>query len=249
MRFVTLVMAIIVLAVVGFGSLLVYQRIYGPVANQSHAPPTATPSVAASPSPSSSPLAKGQLLYNSRLDGSDVNRYQVGDPAADTITFNSTGIHVDVHGGNGSVGGGLQYTNLAQYVTEIDFAVTPGSNLTMVWVVRSADTSHGNMQVEVDGGRSTMHFAYFEPLPGSNPTPKPSVVLTGDYHIAGLQTGDRFTLAALVQPPRYVIYLGATKVFDVTDTRGSPLGVPAFGCYGQGGVLKILGLRIYSTAG
>ena len=248
-RFVTLVMAIIVLAVVGFGSLLVYQRIYGPVANQSHAPPPTTPSIAASPSPSSSPLAKGRLLYNSKLDGSDVSRYQVGDPSADTITFNSTGIHVDVHGGNGSVGGGLQYPNLAQYVTEIDFAVTPGSNLTMVWVVRSADTSHGNMQVEVDGGRSTMHFAYFEPVLGSNPTPKPSVVLTGDYHIAGLQTGDRFTLAALVQPPHYVIYLGATKVFDVNDTRGSPLGVPAFGCYGQGGVLKILGLRIYSTAG
>jgi serine/threonine protein kinase len=249
MRLLTLVMAIVVLAVVGFGSFLIYQSVYGPVANRSHAPPTTAPSAAASPSPSPSPLAKGQLLYSSKLDGTDVDRFQVGDPAADNVTFSTTGIHVDVFGVNGSVGAGLRHASLAEYVTEIDFAVTPGSNLTMVWVVRSADTSHGNMQVEIDAGRSTMHFAYFEPVLGSNPTPKPSIVLSDDYRVTGLQTGDRFTLAALVQPPHYAIYLNGKKVFDVTDTRGSPLGVPAFGCYGQGGVLKILGLRIYSTAG
>jgi serine/threonine protein kinase len=242
-RLVTLVMAIVVLAVVGFGAFLLYQGV-GQIANRS-------PSAAATATPSSvpSPLAKGQLLYSSKLDGTDVDRFQVGDPAADNVTFSTTGIHVDVFGVNGSVGAGLRHTSLAEYVTEIDFAVTPGSNLTMIWVVRSADTSHGNMQVELDAGHSTMHFAYFEPVLGSNPTPKPSIVLSADYHIAGLLTGDRFTLAALVQPPHYVIYLNGKKVFDVTDTRGSPLGVPAFGCYGQGGVLKVLGLRIYSTAG
>jgi serine/threonine protein kinase len=239
-RLVTLVMAIVVLAVVGFGALFLYQGIYGPAANLPHA----TASVAPSPSP----LVKGPLLYSSKLDGTDVDRFQVGDPAADKISFSTTGIRVDVFGVNGSVGGGLKYTPLAQYVTEMDFAVTPGSNLTLVWVIKSADTSHGNMQVEVDAGHSSMHFAYFEPVLGTNPTPKPSVVLSNDYHINGLLTGDRFTLAALVQPPHYTIYLGGTKVFDVTDTRGAPLGVPAFGCYGQGGVLKILGLRIYSTA-
>jgi len=243
-RLVTIVMAIVVLLVAGGGTFLLYQGLYGPVANRSQSASTPTP-LAASPSP----LAKGQLLYTSKLDGSDIDRFQVGDPAAEKMTFLSNEIQVEVFGGNGSIGGGMKYTNLAQYVTELDFAVKPGSNLTLVWVISSGDPSHGNMQVEVDAGRSSMHVAYFESVPGSNPTPKPSILLSAEYPLTGLQTGRSFTLAALVQPPHYVVYLDRARVFDVTDPRGSPLSVPAFGCYGRGGVLNILGIRIYSTAG
>src|SRR4029077_6203141 len=63
MRLVILSMAIVVLAAVGFGALLVYQGIWGPVANRSHAPPA---SATSSPSPSPSPIAKGELLFSSK---------------------------------------------------------------------------------------------------------------------------------------------------------------------------------------
>ena len=244
-RLIALVMAVIVLSVVGLGAWFVGKGGYGPVANRSSPSPT----IPASPSPSGSPLAKGALLFNSKRDGSDLDRYQVGDAASAKMSFPSGAIEVAVFGGNGSTGGGARHANLARYVTEIDFSVQAGSNLSLVWVVRASDGNHGNMQVELDAGKSSMHFAYFEPAPGSNPTPKPSVLLSPDYHIAGVQSGKMFTLSAFVDPPRYEIYLGGAKIFDVNDARGSPFGVPAFGCYGQGGVLKISGIRIYSTAG
>jgi len=45
-----------------------------------------------------------------------------------------------------------------------------------------------------------------------------------------------------------VIYVDGIQVFDISDSPGTALGVPAVGGYGQGGLLKILGIRIYATA-
>lgn len=248
-RLIPLAMAIIVLVVAGGGTFLLYQTL-SPAVKRTAGGASPKPSNVTTPSPSPSPLVKGPLVFEAKLDGSGGDlfpTFYVGDPGALKLSFTQGAIEIAaIRRANASTGGGVNYRNLARYATEVDFSVQPGTDMTLVWVVRSADPTHGNLQVEVNAAAESMHLAYFEPSLQPTPTVLPESALSTEYHIAGLQTGRTFTLSALVDPPRYVIYLDGIQVFAVSDARGAAVGVPAISGYGTGGVLRVTGIRIYT---
>ena len=205
----------------------------------------ASPTAAATPSPS--PLAKGPLVFQARLDGSSADLapvYQIGDKAASRITFAPGAIEFAVIQQSGNAGGGLNFHQLARYASEIDFAVQPGSNVTFWWDIRTGAYQVCNHQVEIDTARETMHFACF--MPTLDNSPSPSVILSPDVKLPHLQEGKTFTLSARVDPPLYEIYLNQNLVISKSDAPHTDLAEMGFACFGEGGVVRVTGIRIYA---
>jgi hypothetical protein len=64
--------------------------------------------------------------------------------------------------------------------------------------------------------------------------------------VPNLQAGQAFTISAVVNPPRFSIYLNGTHVIDVNDGRLRGEAVAGFGAFGSHGVVRIRGARIYA---
>jgi serine/threonine protein kinase len=207
--------------------------------------PRASPTPAATPSPS--PLVKGPLVFQARLDGSSAELtpiYQVGDKSASRITFAPGAIEFAVIKQSGNAGAGLNFHQLARYVSEIEFAVQPGSNVTFWWDIRTGAYQVCNHQVEIDTARETMHLACF--LPTLDNSPSPSVILSPDVKLPHLQEGRTFTLSARVDPPLYEIYVNQDLVISKSDAPHTDLAEMGFACFGEGGVVRVSGIRIYA---
>ena len=96
--------------------------------------------------------------------------------------------------------------------------------------------------VNIDTAAETMRLGYFLSPSAQVEALSPNVALTG------LQKGSTFSLSAVVDPPRYAVYVGQNKVIDLNDGRNTSLGVPGFNCGGQGGVVRVTGIRIYAIS-
>lgn len=235
-RFVALLMAIVVLFVVGGGTFLLYQAL-SPAAKRTQT----------SSSPAPSLLAKGQLLFQAKLDGSgtDLSPDSIfhSDPTSSKLSFPTGAIEFAILKPNADEGANVNFDGLGRYITEVDFSVQPGAALHFWWIVRTGNQTEGDHIVNIDTAGEGMRLGYFT---AGGATVE---ALSATVALAGLQKGQSITLSAVVDPPRYAVYLGQNKVIDVSDSRNSALGVPGFNCGGQSGVVRVTGIRIYTIPG
>jgi serine/threonine protein kinase len=232
-RLAIMAMAIIVLVVAGGGSFLLYQ------ANSRAPKPSASP-----PPPV---LAEGQLLFQAKLDGTgtDLSPSSIfhSDPTSSKLRFPAGAIEFAILQPNADEGANVNFDGLGRYITEVDFSVQPGTAVHFWWIVRTGNSAVGDHIVNIDTAGEGMRLGYFT---AGGATVE---ALSANVALAGLQKGQSLTLSAVVDPPRYAVYLGRNKVIDVTDSRNSPLGVPGFNCGGESGVVRVTGIRIYTIPG
>lgn len=224
--------ALVAVLLLGSGA---YVLVVHPAATRPALGPAASPAAG---------LTRGPLIFQAKLDasGSDLGKPgSHGPPGSTEIKFLPGAVELDV-----SQPGGNAYTEtamgqLSSYIGEISFSATPGSRMYFDWAVRSSDgQAPGNHVVEVDTFHATATLLYLAPPAFTHQPLAPAIPLPG------LQTGKSFTLSALVDPPRYQLYVNGVLAANASDPRSSGIGNMALGFGGESGSIRITSIRAYA---
>jgi DNA-binding CsgD family transcriptional regulator len=194
--------------------------------------------------PGDLPVTPGDLVFQSKMDGVHSGFGPptiVGDQSASRIRFIKGSIEYDLLKPGGLAGDGPSINPLSAYFAEIQISVTQGSIASFWFSLDVGDTFRrvGSYVVAVNTYYEYLQLGYF--VQGED-----VVSLAPPVPMDGLQRGRSFRIAALVLPPRYVVYLDGRKVTDVTHSPSPPLHLPSFQIFGDGtGSVHITAFRVY----
>lgn len=187
----------------------------------------------------------GEVMFQAAFspDGHEFSfRYTFDDPRSSDIRFVDSGIEYTVLRPGGWTGNSLLFDPGESYFAEYEISAKQGSNATF-WLLFNATgpRQSGNVFVQIDTALESMQLAYLTDqlsyFPLSAPVP-----------IKGLLGARKFVVAALVEPPRYVIYLDGARVADVSHEGGDGARPPAFGIRADDvGTVRVSAVRLYRT--
>ncbi|HSS61561.1 MAG TPA: response regulator transcription factor [Candidatus Limnocylindrales bacterium] len=191
------------------------------------------------------PAVRDQLFFQATMDGQGLEFGPapiVGDQNASRVRFLKGAVEFSVLKPGGLTGTSPAMHSLPRYFAEIGISVTKGS-LVSFWFSLTQPDSYkniGSYLVGVNTYDEYLQLGYFiqdqDVLWLSRPVP-----------IAGLQAGRSFRVAALVDPPRFAVYLDGNSVIDTRHTPNTPLQTPTFQIFGDGtGTVTMTSLTIYT---
>ncbi len=187
------------------------------------------------------PVFIAQLLA---ADGQGFSSRELyGDPTASSIRFVRGSVEYSVVKPGGRTGNELAVRAMPAYFAEFDLSVQPGSDVTF-WINLTTGvfpTGTGQHIVAISTAVEVMQMAYFISRDSL------TLALGPEVEIQGLQAGRRFTVAVLVAPPRYVVFLDGSKAIDLLHGPNPTLHSPSLTIFGDGvGTVRLGGLRVYA---
>jgi DNA-binding CsgD family transcriptional regulator len=188
------------------------------------------------------PATRGDLIYQAKLEGDGEGftvRAAIGDPDASAIRFLNGSVEYAVLRPGGNTGNKLAIPPQGRYYAEVQISVAPDSNVEFWFTLTGHSDAHIQHLIRIDSRAEAMQFAYFD---------EPELDAIGpQVPLYGLLTGRRVTISALVDPPRYQIYLDGKSVIDVRHEVATYFGGPGFGIFGDGtGTVKLSSVKVYS---
>ena len=190
------------------------------------------------------PLFVAQLLA---ADGQGFSSRELyGDPSASAVTFLPGSVEYRIVKAGGRTGNVPSVRAMPSYFAEFDLAVKPGSDITFWMNLTTGEfpTGVGQHVIAIYASVEVLQMAYFVSLTGTSAPVGPEV------EIPGLQSGLRFTVAVLVKPPRYAVFLNGAKVIDLLHGPNPTLNSPSLTIFGGRvgvGAVLLRGLRVYAV--
>jgi hypothetical protein len=171
-------------------------------------PPITAVAPTATPVSSPASLTKGRLVWQASLDDSSHDTwppYVIGDPSASAIRSVPGAIEAAVLKDGGNTGASFTAPAASAYVGELNLSVQPGSDVNFYFdLVNSSDNRH--YQVRINATDEIMQLVYADW--SSQP---PEDYLSPLAPIPGLQTGQSFTVDAIVNPRTYPSFSMASR--------------------------------------
>jgi DNA-binding CsgD family transcriptional regulator len=187
--------------------------------------------------------AIGALAYEAKLagDGNGFSvRYILGDPSASAIRFVKGAVEYSVLKPGGNTGHSVAVAPMLRYFEEVELSVVPDSNV-QFWITLTNDSSGMSSHlIGLSTGAEAMQLVYL-----ADQTMQP---LGPQVAVKGLQSGRKFTVWALVNPPQYEVYLDARTVIDLKHDVITAQRIPGFGIFGDApGTVRLTSLRVYNV--
>lgn len=188
------------------------------------------------------PATRGDLIYQAKLEGDGEGftvRAAIGDPDASAIRFSNGSVEYAVLRPGGNTGNKLGIPPQGRYYAEVQIAVAPDSNVEFWLTLTGHANAHIQHLIHIGTRAEAMQFAYFD---------EPELDAMGpQVPISGLLTGRRVTIAALVDPPHYQIYLDGKSVIEVRHDIATYFAGPGFAIFGDGtGMVRLSSVKVYS---
>jgi DNA-binding CsgD family transcriptional regulator len=193
--------------------------------------------------PTASRPAIGPLAYEAKLagdgDGFSV-RYILGDPSWSAIRFMNGAVEYAVLKPGGNTGHSVGMVPLLRYFEVVELSVVPDSNV-QFWITLTNDSSGMSSHIiGLSTGAEAMQLIYL-----ADQVTQP---LSAQVAVRGLQSGRKFTVSALVDPPHYEVYLDGRSVIDLKHDVITDHRLPGFGIFGDApGTVRLTGLRVYQV--
>jgi DNA-binding CsgD family transcriptional regulator len=191
------------------------------------------------------PVVTGQLIYQARLNGSEDEftgpPWNIDDPGTSEVRFLKGSLEMAVLKPGGLSGIGPLIRMMPSYFGRVRLAVAAGSLVTFWFSLTQGDRYKGigSYVVDINTYDETLQLVYF--VDGQDVVP-----LSPQLPIRGLQAERPFWISALVQPPRFEIFLDDVSVVDLKHAPNIPLIAPSFQIFGDAsGTVRITALEIY----
>ncbi len=189
------------------------------------------------------PATRGDLIYQAKLEGDGEGftvRAVIGDPDASAIRFSNGLVEYAVLRPGGNTGNQLAIPAQGRYYAEVQIAVAPDSDVEFWLTLTGHANAHIQHLIRIGTRTEAMQFAYFD---------QPELDAMGpQVPLSGLLTGRRITISALVDPPRYQIYLDGKSVIEVRHDVATYFGGPGFAIFGDGtGTVRLGSVKVYSV--
>jgi DNA-binding CsgD family transcriptional regulator len=205
------------------------------------------PSAATSASPlipGDLPLIPGELAFQASMNGQGDDFGPpsiVGDPTASQIRFVKGAVEFAVLKPGGLAGDNPVMGALPRYFAETQITVSTGSLVSFWFSLTAGDTykGTGSYVLSVNTYDEYLQLGYF--IQGED-----VVWLSRPVPLNRLQTGRRFRISTLVDPPHYAVFVDGQRVIDLHHAPNTPLQAPSFQIFGDGvGAVRMSSLSIY----
>jgi DNA-binding CsgD family transcriptional regulator len=187
----------------------------------------------------------GAMVFDAapRSDGEGFGaRYVIGDPSASDIRFMKGAVEFVVVKPGGNTGDNLAMESMRRYYTEATLSVKPGSNVEF-WINLGSNgyaTHIGDHLVDLQTAAELIQFQY-----ANFADNKGAVPLGPQVHVDGLQSGRLFSIAVLVDPPLYQMFLDGRRVVSLEHAPSAEFQQISFAVFGEGGTVRLTSMRVY----
>jgi DNA-binding CsgD family transcriptional regulator len=188
---------------------------------------------------------RGALVFQAKLagdgDGFSVP-YITGDPSASAIRFVSGAVEYSVIKPGGDTGNSLAMPPLPRYLAVVEMSVMPSSNVEFWFRLGTAGSFQhmGDHLIAVRTAAEEMQLAYFVQEQGME-------YIGPQVPIKGLQSGRRFIVSVLVDPPHYQVYLDGQSVINTRHSPSAAQQTPGFAIFGDAiGAVRLRAVSVYA---
>src|SRR5713101_8379703 len=187
----------------------------------------------------------GALVFQAKFagdgDGFSVP-YSTGDPSASAIRFVNGAVEYSVIKAGGDTGNSLAMAPLPRYSAVVEMSVIPSSNVEFWFRLGTTGSFQhiGDHLITVRTAAEEMQLAYFVQDQGME-------YIGPQVPIKGLQSGRRFTVSVLVDPPRYQVYLDGRVVINAHHSPSPAQQAPGFAIFGNAiGAVRLSAVSVYA---
>ena len=170
------------------------------------------------------------------------SRFAYGDPSASDIRFRNGAAEYVILKSGGSSNNYVAMASLKRYYAEATLAVEPGTNVSFTMDLDSYGyvKQVGDHLISIETGSQLLQIWYVD-FAGN----RAWLPLGPQVQVAGLQSGRPFTLAALVDPPNYTVYLDGRRVISLAHSPSADNLQISFGIQGDPGIVRLTAMRVY----
>jgi DNA-binding CsgD family transcriptional regulator len=188
---------------------------------------------------------RGALIFEAKLkpDGEGFGtRYVLGDPSASEIRYLDGAVEFAVVKPGGNTGNNLGMEAMRRYYAEAQLSVIPGSNVEF-WINLGSNgyaTHIGDHVIDFETASELMQVQYLNLVDN-----KGGIPLGPQVSVTGMQAGRTFVIAAVVDPPRYTLYLDGREVVSLDHAPSAEFQQISFATFGEGGTVRLTAMRVF----